>query len=138
MLCLTSGDHKVCYDENQVKELADALVHSRHVYDLVETEDSYVYEGTLQLPVKLVFAKSDVKPLKALWGRIKPSAIVMHDMRFYCWKEIADNVDRVFDLTVSSGNGRVKCVAPGYGDMSYGNYGNGSLFVDISDIIFED
>lgn len=140
MLCLTEGkDYKVCWDEQQLKELVDASVYQGNVYNMQEEDDTYTYEVTVSLPVKLVFPKGSVKPVVNCRGRVKPSAIVMHNMQFYCWKSIADNVDRVFDLTLNPGSGRVQCVSPGYGDMgSYTNYGNGPLFVSINDIIFEE
>ena len=60
--------------------------------------------------------------------RILDGATYGQDFQFHVWKRGAN--DPTFTVTGKlSENGRLKLVAPGFGDLEGGNYGNGAIYI---------
>ena len=60
---------------------------------------------------------------------IKDGAWIGQDMQYHSW-----HGDTVFDV-LDFDNTRKKCVAPGYGILKPGEYGNGAIYVKIGDLV---
>lgn len=61
--------------------------------------------------------------------RIKDGALVGIDFAFWGW----ENNGEVFTIADKLSNGRIKLVAPGYGEK--GNYGNGAVYAGKADLL---
>lgn len=78
--------------------------------------------------------------MKIIKGKIKKGATVFSDHNIWTWPDMPHgDISKIFTMENSAVEGRVFCRADNFGvHPPEGKYGNGSLFVKLSDIVESD